>query len=101
MLYAKGTGKVRNLCRSKGRQPKGKIKLDLNRVGEKKKYVKSQKRSGREAHLVWILGREFLLHRLQSAPICLEAWFMDRTFRDGPNTICYTKQSVFNVGAEA
>lgn len=40
---------------SKGRQLRGKIKVDLNEVGEEKKYFKSQDKSGCNAHfhIVW------------------------------------------------
>lgn len=51
---AKGTGKF-TPYQSKGRQLRGKIKFDLDRAGEEKKYFKSQDKSGCNAHFhrVW------------------------------------------------
>lgn len=65
-------GRVRTSAQPKGRQPRGNIKMGLNKVGKKREYVKSQERSGCDAHFhsIW---REFLPHRLQSTPICPEA----------------------------
>lgn len=79
----------------------------MNKVGEKKKYFKSQKRSGCNAHFQFGFLNEkegnpkFVLHRPQSTPVFPEVWFLDMTFKISLIEFATAKQSAFNPGAEA
>lgn len=79
----------------------------MNKIGEKKKYFKSQKRSDCNTHFQFGFLDEkeenikFFLHKVQSAPIFPEAWYIDTTFETDliqftPGAVAWNKMQMLS-----